>query len=162
MTSGAALRESTRTCGGLDGIRAARRCRRLKHRPVAETRTVPIPPELVGILRRHIETFGAAADGRLFNSNRGNVVASTAIGDVWSEARVLALTPAQVASPLAGRPHDLRHAAVSLWLNAGVPPQEVAQRAGHSVEVLLRVYAKCLDGGEAVANKRIEAALKDA
>ena len=51
---------------------------------------------------------------------------------------------------------------MSLWLNAGVPPQEVAQRAGHSVEVLLRVYAKCLDGGEGVANKRIEAALKDA
>ena len=67
-----------------------------------------------------------------------------------------------MASPLAGRPYDLRHAALSLWLNAGVPPQEVAQRAGHSVEVLLRVYAKCLDGGEGVANKRIEAALKDA
>jgi integrase len=90
------------------------------------------------------------------------VVASTAISDVWAAARVLALTPAQVASPLAGRPYDLRHAAVSLWLNAGVPPQDVAQRAGHSVEVLLRVYAKCLDGGEAIANKRIEAALNDA
>jgi hypothetical protein len=30
------------------------------------------------------------------------------------------------------------------------------------VEVLLRVYAKCLDGGETVANNRIAAALKDA
>jgi hypothetical protein len=29
------------------------------------------------------------------------------------------------------------------------------------VEVLLRVYAKWLDGGEAVANNRIEAALRD-
>ena len=62
-------------------------------------------------------------------------------------------------SPLAGRPYDLRHAAVSLWLNAGVPATEVAERAGHSVQVLLRVYAKCLDDGEAVANKRIDAAL---
>jgi len=35
-----------------------------------------------------------------------------------------------VASPLAGRPYDLRHAAVSLWLNAGVPATEVAERAG--------------------------------
>ena len=53
----------------------------------------------------------------------------------------------------------MRHAAVSLWLNAGVPATEVADRAGHSVQVLLRVYAKCLDDGEAVANKRIDAAL---
>jgi hypothetical protein len=34
--------------------------------------------------------------------------------------------------------------------------------AGHSVEVLLRVYAKCLDDGEDIANTRIDAALKAA
>jgi integrase len=133
--------------------------RTLKHRPAQETRRVPIPPELVRILREHIETFGVGEDGRIFNSDRGHVIASTAISDVWAEARTLALQPHQVASPLAGRPYDLRHAAVSLWLNAGVPPTEVAERAGHSVEVLLRVYAKCLDEGEGVANQRIEAAL---
>jgi len=116
----------------------------------------------VHILRRHIEIFGTVGDGRLFSSDRGNVVASTAISDVWAEARTWALTPGQVASPLAGRPYDLRHAAVSLWLNAGVSPQDVAQRAGHSVEILLRVYAKCLHGGEVIANERIEAALNDA
>jgi integrase len=88
-------------------------------------------------------------------------VASTAISDVWAEARTLALTPAQVVSPLAGRPYDLRHAAVSLWLNARVPATQVAERAGHSVEVLLRVYAKCIDGGDKIANTRIDAALRD-
>jgi integrase len=133
--------------------------RGLKHRAVTETRRVPIPPELVAILRQHIDTFGTAPDGRIFASDRGHVVASTAISDVWAEARTLAFTPEQVASPLAGRPYDLRHAAVSLWLNAGVPATEVAERAGHSVQVLLRVYAKCLDDGETVANKRIDAAL---
>jgi integrase len=135
--------------------------RGLKHRPVAETRHVPIPPELVAILHQHIETFGVASDGRIFSSDRGHPVASTALSDVWAEARLLALTPAQVASPLAGRPYDLRHAAVSLWLNAGVPAPQVAERAGHSVEVLLRVYAKCLDGGEKAANMRIDAALRE-
>jgi integrase len=134
--------------------------RGLKHRPAQETRRVPIPPELVGILRAHVETFGVAADGRMFSSERGKVVASTAISDVWAEARTRALTPAQVASPLAARPYDLRHAAVSLWLNAGVPAPEVAERAGHGVQVLLRVYAKCLDDGEGVSNKRIDAALR--
>jgi integrase len=62
---------------------------------------------------------------------------------------------------LADRPYALRHAAVSLWLNQGVPSTEVAERAGHSVEVLLRVYASCLDGSEAKANRRIEQALTE-
>jgi integrase len=136
--------------------------RGLKHRPAEETRRVPIPPELVAILRTHLHTFGTAPDGRVFASDRGQPVASTAISDVWAEARTLALTPAQVTSPLAGRPYDLRHAAVSLWLTAGVPAPRVAERAGHSVEVLLRVYAKCLDDGDDIANTRIDAALRDA
>ena len=59
-------------------------------------------------------------------------------------------------SSLAGRPYDLRHAAVSLWLSAGVSPLRVAERAGHSVEVLLRVYAKCLDDGDNIANTRTD------
>ena len=136
--------------------------RGLKHRAADETRRVPIPPELVVILRAHVETFGVAPDGRIFSSDRGHPVASTAISDVWAEARTLGLTPAQVASPLASRPYDLRHAAVSLWLTAGVPPPRVAEWAGHSVEVLLRVYAKCLDDGDDIANTRIDAALRDA
>jgi integrase len=135
--------------------------RGLKHRAADETRTVPIPPELVTILCIHIATFGVAGDGRIFSSERGHPVASTAISDVWAEARTLAFTPAQVISPLAGRPYDLRHAGVSLWLAAGVPAPRVAARAGHSVEVLLRVYAKCLDDGEGIANARIESALEE-
>ena len=41
-------------------------------------------------------------------------------------------------------------------------PQLVAKRAGHSVTVLFRVYAKCLDGTTDSANARIEAALRAA
>jgi integrase len=65
-----------------------------------------------------------------------------------------------VLSPLANRPYALRHAAVSLWLNAGVPATEVAERAGHGVDVLLRVYAGCIDGGETASNERIDTALE--
>jgi integrase len=61
---------------------------------------------------------------------------------------------------LAGRPYDLRHAAVSLWLNAGVPATQVAEWAGHSVHVLLKVYAKCIEGQDEVARRRIEEALE--
>ena len=58
--------------------------RGLKHRPATETRQVPIPAELVAILRQHIDTFGVAPDGRIFSSDRGHPVASTAISDVWA------------------------------------------------------------------------------
>jgi integrase len=63
------------------------------------------------------------------------------------------------APALARTPYDLRHAAVSTWLNGGVPPTTVAEWAGHSVEVLLRIYAKCLDGGDALVRRRVQAAL---
>jgi integrase len=78
---------------------------------------------------------------------------------VWAGARAQALTPAQCRSPLGRRPYDLRHAAVSLWLNSGVPATEVARRAGHGVAVLLKIYAHCIDGQADAANQRITDAL---
>jgi hypothetical protein len=46
-------------------------------------------------------------------------------------------------------------AAVSTWLNAGVGPPQVAEWAGHSVAVLLRIYAKCISGQQTKARQRI-------
>jgi len=46
---------------------------------------------------------------------------------------------------------------VSRWLNAGVPPTQVAEWAGHSVRVLLTVYAKCIVGEEQRALRLIDA-----
>ena len=57
--------------------------------------------------------------------------------------------------------YDLRHACVSTWLNGGIPPAQVAEWAGHSVAILLKIYAKCLDGQDAIAQRRIEEALGD-
>ncbi|MFB6962285.1 hypothetical protein ACFCYB_36235 [Streptomyces sp. NPDC056309] len=51
-------------------------------------------------------------------------------------------------------------AAVSTWLSSGVEPQLVAQRAGHSVAVLFRVYSKFLKGGDEAANAKISARLE--
>ena len=56
-------------------------------------------------------------------------------------------------------PHDLRYAAVSLWLNSGGPATEVARRAGNGVAVLLKIYAHCIDGQANAANQRITDAL---
>ncbi|MEU3604815.1 tyrosine-type recombinase/integrase [Streptomyces sp. NPDC035033] len=135
--------------------------RGLKNRPTEDVRRVPIPPQLVRIFREHVETFGTADDGRLFFSENGGVVSSSTYYRAWQEARELALPPAVVASPLARRPYDLRHSALSTWLNAGVDATEVAERAGNSVEVLLTRYAKCLDGRQEVANRRIDDLLRE-
>jgi len=133
--------------------------RGLKQRADRTTREVPIPPELVAALRAHVAEFGTADDGRLFFNERRGVLGSSTYSRVWEEARALALTPPQVACPLAGRPYDLRHAALSTWLNAGVDPTDVAERAGNSVEVLLKRYAKCVDGRQERNNNLIEQAL---
>lgn len=130
--------------------------RPLKRRAPEDVRPVPIPPDLVEILRAHLATFPTAPDGRLFfGVESGHAVPASVYGQVWSEAREIGLPPEQVGSPLAGRPYDLRHAALSSWLAAGVPPTEVATRAGNSVKVLLTVYAKCLADQEATYNDRI-------
>lgn len=47
---------------------------------------------------------------------------------------------------------------MSLWLNSGIPATEVARRAG-TVAVLLKIYARCIDGQADAANKRITDAL---
>jgi len=137
----------------------SRQERGLKHRADNETRTIPIPPVLVGLLRAHIKRFGTTIDGRVFQTARGGILQDSGYNEVWDQARREALTPAQYRSPLGRRPYDLRHAAVSLWLNSGVPATEVARRAGHGVAVLLKIYAHCIDGQATAANQRIAEAL---
>jgi len=135
--------------------------RGLKHRAPKERRHAPIPPALVAILRLHVDTFNTAADGRLFRSPNGGAVQSSTYVRIWQEARLYALTDAQRRSSLTGRVYDLRHACVSLWLNSGVPATEVAARAGHSVDVLLKVYAKCIDRQRNQPSSLIDTALED-
>ena len=138
---------------------APREARQLKRRAVATVRPVPIPPQLVTLLRAHRDAVGAEDDGRLFRTKAGGPLQDTAVRSAWIGARKIALSPDERATPLAARPYDLRYAAASLWLNSGVPATEVARRLGHSVAVLLKVYANCIDGQDDQINARIEGAL---
>jgi integrase len=124
------------------------------------TRNVPIPPELVALLRDHIERFGTGEDGRLFRSQHGNPIQPSTWWQIWRKVRRLALTPAQLGTPLLRRPYDLRHSGITWRLNSGVPPTEIAAWAGHSVEMLLRVYARCVAGLEDVWIARMDATLR--
>lgn len=134
--------------------------RGLKHRARTTTRPVPIPPELVAILRKHLDTYGTDTDGRLFRGVRGGEVPVRIYNAVWRKTRLATFTPEVAAGPLAQTPYDLRHACVSTWLNAGVEGPRVAKWAGHSLEVLYKVYAKCLHGQEAAAQQRIRDAMR--
>ena len=127
-----------------------------ERRPV----TSQLPQPLVRALRWHVAAYGAARDGRLFVA-RGYREGPVSLGTyttVWRKARALVLGD-ETRSLGAKVPYQLRHAAVSTWLNAGVPATQVAEWAGHSVHVLLKVYAKCIDGQDEAARRRIEDAL---
>jgi integrase len=139
-----------------------RETRQLKHRAKGETRSPPCPPELTHLLHQHLERHGTDAEGRLFRGIRGGrPLEESTYHRVWRKAREGALSAEEFASPLARRPYDLRHAAVSTWLNAGVSATQIAEWAGHSVAVLLQIYAKCLAGQEEIARKRIDATLRE-
>ena len=97
----------------------------------------------------------------LFRGIQGRPLATITYRRAWDRARKTVLTEEEYRSPLARRPYDLRHACLSTWLNGGVAATQVAEWAGHSVEMLLRVYAKCLDGQDEIAKRRIVAALAD-
>jgi len=129
--------------------------RELKHRAPGETRPVPVHPELVLLLRSHLERYGTGSQGRVFVGARGGALTDRSYLAVFHQARAVAFGGPEAASLLARRPYDLRHAAVSTWLNAGVAPPQVAEWAGHSVEVLLRVYAKFISGKQDEAMRRI-------
>ena len=148
-----------RTDGRWTDNGAARQRRELKHRPPGETRGVPVHPELVALLREHVSKYPPGRGGRVFTGPRGGHF-DRSYQRVFHQARDAAFSKGEIASLLARRPYDLRHAAVSTWLNAGVPAPQVAEWAGHGVEVLLRVYAKCIFGQQDEAKRRIEEATR--
>ncbi|MGH3256215.1 MAG: tyrosine-type recombinase/integrase [Streptosporangiaceae bacterium] len=133
--------------------------RGLKHRRDGAIRVVPIPPVLVRMLRRHLGEHGSMPDGRLFRGARGGVLSESVYGRAWHAARQAALGPELAATALARRPYDLRHAALSLWLNVSAEPAEVAARAGNSARVLHDTYLHCIDSHQDLVSQQIEDAL---
>lgn len=111
------------------------------------------------MLHDHLARFGTADDGRLFPGERVDELPHLTYMRTWRAARQATFPDEVYSSPLARTPYALRHACVSTWLNGGVPATQVAEWAGHSVEVLLKVYAKCLDGHDGVARRRVQEAL---
>ncbi|WP_228081870.1 tyrosine-type recombinase/integrase [Streptomyces profundus] len=130
--------------------------RGLKGRAAGETRPVPCHPALVRILRDHITREKLAPTDRLFQGAEGGELAGSVMRRMWRWARRSELTEAEYDSPLARRVYDLRHTCLTGWLNANIPPAQVAAWAGNSVPVLLSTYAHCVTGQQTELLKRIE------
>lgn len=128
----------------------------LKHRAAGTTREVPLPPSLVHRLVQHFDRWPGPADGLAFNNAAGRPVTAENYGKVWAKARSQ-LWPT---GPLAKTPpYDLRHTAATTMLRAGVSLPEVSRRLGHSVDVLLRVYAGVFHDERDRSNAMIDAEL---
>ena len=65
--------------------------RKPKGGPKNAVRRVPIPPELVRLLREHIESYGTAPDGRLFWTYRGGIYQPSTLWQVLQAFRGLRL-----------------------------------------------------------------------
>lgn len=130
----------------------------LKHRGHGALREVPLPPDLVRRLRSHLEAF-PPLEGRVFSNSAGRPITAANYSPVWIRARERRWPEGH---PLRkARLYDLRHAAATMMLRAGVPSAEVALRLGHSVDVLMRVYAGVFPGDRERSNRLIEDALRD-
>ena len=132
----------------------------LEHRADGEVRRVPIHPELVEILRAHIDEYGPAdPDGRLFvGAHDGPVTDRTYLRR--STDPVLSLHRSRSGLTAVDCPLRPPPAAVSTWLRTTGDAALVARWAGHSVAVLLKVYAKTADGAEQESLDRIWSATR--
>lgn len=97
----------------------------------------------------------------MFGNERGGRIVASTYSRVWREARPFATTPDRVDSLMAAVPYDLRHAGVSLGLRSTRDPALIAERAGHSVEVMMSTSSWVLDDQDKIANQAIEAVLGD-
>ncbi|MEU9240657.1 site-specific integrase [Streptomyces sp. NPDC048385] len=130
--------------------------RYLKGRADGDTRTVPIHPDLVALLRTVVERHKLGPADLLFPGERkGGMLAGSVFRRLWDKARKAVLAPHEYESPAGRRVYDCRHICLTAWLNEGIPPAQVAAWAGNSVPVLLAIYARCIGGRQSDYLKRI-------
>jgi len=139
------------------------RDRPLKGRGAKARRTIPIPAALTQRFRTHLAEFvPARPDALAFSTPTGRRIhLSNFHRDVWHPARCRAF---EEGSPLRRlRRHDLRHAAITSWLNAGVTLKTAQRWSGHrTASVLLNTYLGVMRDDLGTSVERTEAALAEA
>lgn len=129
-----------------------------KGRTQAVTRRTYLSTETAAVLRTHLAQFvGASPEALVFSGKRGGrLCADTHLRAVWWPAVRMAFPPGHRLSNL--RRHDLRHAAVTGWLRAGVAPKQCQRMGGwKSLKVMLDTYAGLYGDDAERAAEAIEA-----
>jgi integrase len=113
---------------------------------------------MVGMLRAHRAAQTVASiDGFVFTRTDGRPWPRTTLADAWHRA---ADKLAADGAPLpvgANGWHALRHSLASRLVEAGIPPAEVAEQLGHTVDMLLSTYSHVVD--RTAADSRLRASL---
>lgn len=137
-----------------------------------EKRTVPLPPNLIDMLRRHRDhhmaqvttrtcdvphSAGRCPGGNLVFRGRRNAVLKS---NTWKKSFL------EPALDLAGitdrvRVHDLRHTYASWLIQRGVPLPDIARVMGHSDVEVSRLYAHLDDSGYEKVRQALTAAVDD-
>jgi len=103
-------------------------------------RTVPIGPKLVGDLRDCKQKQGANLDDLVFSGKDGSYLRHDTEMKAWFEP-----LRNKIGAPYL-RWHDLRHYAVSCWIEAGLNPKIIQTRAGHSsIQITYDRYGHLLE-----------------
>ena len=131
---------------------------------LADSRRVPVHPVLAARLRAHRDLLGVGPDGLVFHRNDKAFELSGFAKDVWGPARAemfplrAELPPDDPRQPKLShlRQHDLRHAACSWWLRAGVDATVCRRWSGHkSLSVFLDVYRDAVPALEAAGVRKL-------
>lgn len=107
-------------------------------------REIPVPPQCVELLREV-----AAGGGYMFGG-----VSRRAVSRAWTRAKVASLPAGELRQMT---PYYMRHAHATHGLRAGVSIGVLADRLGHSREMLTTIYDGWLDGDDERANRLLEA-----
>lgn len=129
-------------------------------------RTVRLPADAVGALKVqkdrqswHRQKLGSnyADCGLVFASQVGTPLLP------WNVVRAFKVALARAGLPRTIRVHDLRHAHATVMRKAGVDLKTVSERLGHStIAITADLYTHAVDGPDAEAAERVQAAIRTA
>ena len=139
------------------------RQRALKGHGRRTTRKIPIPAPLVPRFAAHMEQFvERKPDALVFTTPTGRRIhTSNFHRSVWKTARQKVFEDGNRLREV--RRHDLRHSAITAWLNSGVLLKTAQKWSGHrTASVLLNTYLGVMRDDAAVSLARAEAAFEEA
>jgi integrase len=120
----------------------------------SSVRAIPAPDLVLAELARHFERYGTGTDGLLFTDSKGDPIRRNALGHLWRRV-------ADKAGVVGFTPHDLRHYAASVMIEAGCSVKVVQHHLGHAkASTTLDTYAHLWPDSEDTTRRVLDAGLE--